>query len=340
VRFYLNGQNLASEPQRSITDLTDSVSSLFLGVQIKCAQCHNHFLTEAWKKADYWGVAGFFTNLTLGSSKRGFIDDSKVSTKKEFVDDDARGRLTPAKFLLGERPTLSPEVPARQVFAEWVTSPENPFFAKATVNRTWAHFFGRGLVNPIDDIRPDNPPSHPELLDRLSEQFVANGFDLKHLIRSICNSQTYQRTSRPEGGNDEDRELFSHMAVHVMSGAQLYDSLAAVMNRPPDRGKGNSRLHFVEYFSADDPTDYQRGVPHLLRLMNSNEFSSKNAPTFKGTPEDNIERLYLLTLSRRPTTQERERMMAFVKQPGKDPRRVYEQILWVLLNTSEFSLNH
>ncbi|MEX2026169.1 MAG: DUF1553 domain-containing protein, partial [Pirellulaceae bacterium] len=296
VRFYLNGQT--DEPQRALTDLTDSVSSVLLGVQIKCAQCHDHFLTPVWKQSDYWGVASFFTNLNLPSPKQGFMDDAKISTRKEFIDDDARARLTAPKFLHGESPTPPLDASGRRVFAEWLTAPDNPYFARATVNRTWAHFFGRGLVNPIDDMRADNPPSHPELLDLLSEQFAASGFDLKHLTRAICNSDAYQRTSKPRAGNENDAELFSHMAIRVLSGAQLYDSLSAVMNKPPEAGISLPRAAFVDYFASDTAsTEYNRGIPQLLKLMNSGEFDRYRNKQFSRMvddtqpPAENIEQL-------------------------------------------------
>src|SRR5690606_32451525 len=125
-------------------------------------------------------------------------------------------KMLPAKFLQGERPGLTRTEPFRPVLAKWMTSPENPFFARAMVNRTWGQLFGRGFVNPVDDMHQDNLPSHPELLAKLAELFAAD-FDLKQLLRGICNSQTYQRTSRPVEGNERDEELFSRMAIKVLS---------------------------------------------------------------------------------------------------------------------------
>lgn len=348
IRFYLNGQT--NEPQRSLTDLTDSIASVFLGVQLKCAQCHDHFLTPVWKKSDYWGIASFFANVNLGG-KQGISDDSKPGTRPEFLDDTARRKLTTPTFLQGVSAKLPSGVPGRRVFADWLTAAENPFFARATVNRMWAHFFGRGFVNPIDDLRADNPASHPELLDQLSKQFVASGFDLKYLVRAICNSQTYQRTSRPSGGNETDREWFSHMAVRVLSGGQLYDSLAVLLNKPRPSERDNraraARKAVADYFEIDDdPTNYSRGIPQLLRLMNSTEFDRDRIALLqkitgaKKPSDENVEQLYLLVLARRPSPQERDRLVAFIQKPGRDPRKAYDQVFWVLLSTSEFSLNH
>src|SRR5262249_1448060 len=149
------------------------------------------------------------------------------------VSEDGKGRqrlpesakIVPAKFLQGEQPKIEDSEARRPVLAGWLVSGENPFFARAMVNRLWHHFYGRGFVNPVDDMHKDNMPSHPELLNELSGQFVASGFDVKNLIRAICNSQAYQRTSKPQGDNEDDNVLFSHMNVKVMSPEQLFDSL-------------------------------------------------------------------------------------------------------------------
>src|SRR5262249_8135519 len=163
----------------------------------------------------------------------------------------------------------------------WLTGTDNPFFARAMVNRTWAQFFGRGFVNPIDDMSPENNCSHPELLDALAKEFASGGFDLKHLIRGVCNSQTYQRSTKATAGNKSDNELFSHMAVKVMTPEQLFDSLAKVTGAGVTGGgrnaKGlgqlNSREQFVTFFLAGadnaNTTEYEAGIPQALRLMNS-----------------------------------------------------------------------
>src|SRR5207249_7482346 len=120
-------------------------------------------------------------------------------------------------------------------FVDWLMRKDNPYFARAYVNRTWAQFFGRGLVNPVDNMHDGNPPSHPALLDSLAAEFAASGFDTKHLVRSICNSQAYQRTSRPASGNEKDTELFSHMAVKPVAPEALYDSLTVVYGVNADK---------------------------------------------------------------------------------------------------------
>ncbi|HTU90005.1 MAG TPA: DUF1553 domain-containing protein, partial [Gemmataceae bacterium] len=249
----------------------------------------------------------------------------------------------------------------RPVLAKWMTSPKNPYFSRARVNRLWAQFFGRGLVNPVDDMHDGNQPSHPRLLADLSAQFAANGFDVKDFIRALCNSEAYQRTSKPIAGNrDAGPELFSHMAIKVLTPEQLYDSLTAVVgtpnraNRPRRQGNAAARLRnvsprtqFVAFFKGDDnadPTEYQAGIPQVLRLMNSPQLNNASmlSPILKSakTPAQVVEHLYLATLSRRPTDHELQRTMALVRKHADEPRQAYGDILWVLLNSSEFTLNH
>jgi hypothetical protein len=203
----------------------------------------------------------------------------------------------------------------------------------------------------------DNRPSHPVLLSELSDQFVASGFDLKHAIRAICTSQSYQRTSKPNAENEEDATLFSHMAVKVMSPEQLFDSLEAVIGKtapPAQQGRpqagrpvGNPRQQFVAFFTGDEngePTEYQHGIPQALRLMNSAQLNRDanvlNEAVKAETPEKVIEHLFLGTLSRRPTDAELSTFTSYVKKSGTNAKKAYGDILWAVLNCSEFTLNH
>jgi hypothetical protein len=212
----------------SPAELTDLVSQYFVGIRLNCAQCHDHPFTK-WKQNDYWGMASFFTEIQYTDrrlQKSGIIrDDPQVLVDK--LEESAR--LRSPRFLGGDALTVEPGVPHRQALARWLTAGNNPYFARAMVNRMWAQLFGRGLVNPVDDMHADNPPTHPELLAELSERFVASGFDLRDLCRTICNSSAYQRTSMPVAGNERDVTLYSHMAVKVLTPEQLYDSLVLIL---------------------------------------------------------------------------------------------------------------
>jgi hypothetical protein len=351
---------------RGVDRMTDSVGKLFLGVQIQCAQCHNHPFAE-WKQTEYWGLAQFF--YKVGASNPRAAKDGGTITLSE----DGRGnrRFNPVpesakdvapKLLGGDTLRLDSDKPYRPVLASWICSPSNPYFAKAFVNRMWAQLMGRGIVNPVDDLAGDKEATHPELLDALAKEFAESGFDVKHLVRGITNSRTYQRTSKPVGDNRDDRTLYSHQSIKVLTGEQLFDSLTTVIG--PIGGKDNPmrkqaafrggpqgpRDQFALFFRGSDdpkPTEYEAGIPQALRLMNSplmasarlTNVASRAAEVTRGTStEKAIEKLYLTTLSRRPTADETKRLTEFVAK-HQEPRAAYGDVLWVLLNSSEFALN-
>jgi hypothetical protein len=271
-------------------------------------------------------------------------------------------KTVPAKFFQGEQPPLNPSAPYRPVLAEWIASPKNKFFARAMVNRTWAQLFGRGFVHPVDDLREDNAPSYPELIQELADAFAAGGFDVKALIKSICLSEAYNRTSRPMPGNEQDLVLFSHIAVKPLTPEQLYDSLNVVLGRAapareargakPQAGArrlgGGPREQFIAFFSADEgalATEYHSGIPQALRLMNAPQMNNTTAVANALTrgeraPTAVIEQLYVATLARRPTADETKRLIAYVEKHADAPRQAYGDIVWAVLNSSEFALNH
>jgi hypothetical protein len=346
--------------------LTDNATRVFLGVQLQCAQCHNHPFTK-WKQDEYWGMAAFFTKVRINGNPRNINRDNGPLG----ISESGRGRpirlpisakQVPPKFLQGEQPSLASGEAYRPVLANWMTSPQNPYFSRAMVNRLWAQFFGRGLVNPIDDMHEGNAPSHPQLLADLSSQFASSGFDVKQFLRALCNSEAYQRTSKPLAGNGGAApELFSRMAVKVLTPEQLFDSLVQIVGAPNQANfqrrpavaaaarlrNITPRMVFVAFFKGDEsaePTEYQAGIPQVLRLMNSPQLNNTAmlAPLLKSgkTPEQMVEHLYLATLSRRPTDQEMQRTLVLVRKHADEPRQAYGDILWVLLNSSEFTLNH
>ncbi len=344
---------------RTVTDLTDLASRYFLGVRLSCAQCHDHPFT-AWTQQDFWGMAAFFTQVqTPGRPKQvyqlGVRDDPAHTLASLRSSGTLDGFLArPPTFLGGVEWKAENKTPARAALAAWLTAPDNPYFARAMANRTWWRLFGRGLVNPVDDIHAANAASHPELLELLARRFAASGFDLKALTRAIVSSRAYQRTSRA-GADDAGRQaaLFGRMSVKVLSAGQLYDSLVAVLGPPaPTRGadpRAPARFEFVQFFSDDgdpDPTAYRRGIPHLLRLMNSGQFAGRGVPALAAraaapgrSADDVAGDLFLAVLSRRPTADERRLFSAHVARAGSLDAAARE-LAWALLMTSEFSLNH
>ena len=342
----------------TVDKMTDSVTKVFLGLQLQCAQCHNHPFTK-WKQTEYWEMAAFFMKVQANPPR----NNQTASPDVTETNNPRRGRNAlpesakrlPPKFLQGEAPKVGTSDPLRPVLADWLTTAKNPYFSKAMVNRTWQQFFGRGLVNPIDDMHEANTPSHPELLKDLAAQFAAGGFDLKQLIRGICNSETYQRSSKPTGNNaDAPLTLYGHMPVKVLPPGELYDALGTVLGnagrapgarRPQGVRAGSPRDQFIAFFNLDenvDPTEYQAGIPQALRLMNgpqmNNGARAKAITRDAKTPEKAVEALFLTALSRRPSKAELEKMTTFVgKQSSAE--QAYADILWVLVNTSEFTLN-
>jgi hypothetical protein len=355
-----NGATTFFLAHRSPDRVTDTVCRVFLGIQLQCAQCHNHPYT-GWKRTEYWGMAAFFAKVDDGAPKKlakggtpNVVEAATVQAKR--LPDSAL--KTSPKFLEGDAPRLDGKEPFRPVLARWLTSADNPYFARAMVNRLWAQFFGRGLVHPVDNLMKDNPPSHPELFDALAGQFVRTGFDVKDLVRALCNSQTYQRASAPAGRPVAPAVMFAAVAIKPLTAHQMYDSLAAVLGESTDPIKGqgkkyqgprpSQRTAFVDFFrpaEGADPDAYPAGIPQVLRLMNTGWTTKTPALATRAAksgqpPARNIETLVLATLSRRPTAAESERLAGYFEANKSEPAKAYGDILWALLNSSEFALNH
>ncbi len=354
VTFYITHE--------SVDQITDRVARVFLGVQLQCAQCHDHPF-HGWKRNEYWGLAAFFTRAksaytrASGKEQYGVTEMPKDPKARTLLLQPPSLKPVPPTFLRGAKPTLAKDGPYLPTLAEWVAARDNPYFARAIVNRVWQQLFGRGFVEPVDDLSPENKPTHPELLNDLARAFADGGFDLKALIRDICLSQAYQRTGKPTENNKTDATLFSHMAVKVQSPYQLFDSMESVfqlgerkLGQVPSNAGTNAfkgRGSFVGFFAGEDdatPLEYQAGIPQALYLMNSkNHYRISKAATSiagqRGKAEAIIETCYLATLSRRPTSDESRILLAHFAR-GSDSRTATQDLLWVLLNSTEFLSNH
>ncbi len=336
-------------------NLAASTARLFLGVSIECAQCHDHPFAS-WTRQHFWGFAAFFAGLQRDADNNGPIRE--VFDRRDIK---IPGSLTSteARFLDETQPRWKYNVGARATLADWLTAADNPFFARATVNRLWAQFFGIGLVEPVDDFRSDNPPSHPELLDELARQFVAHRFDLRYLVRSITASQAYQLTSAAPASLSP--RLFAHKAVKGLSPEQLFDSLAVATGyqpppsaRPQNPSPPDPRAEFLARFAGGQPrSETQRSIQQALMLMNGQFIADatrlKNGAVLTSIANDHsldtagkVEALYLATLSRKPTPKEAKRFVKYVDEGGsnKDAKLALADVLWTLLNSAEFSLNH
>ena len=353
--------------------LAASSARMFLGLRLGCAECHDHPFA-AWKQTDFWNMAAFFGRLR-NTGKKGppFILTEDPDLQPPHKDDPEKikaapgggivlplstgkssGKIVQARLLGGEEMKLDDDKPFRPIFTAWLTAKENPYFAPAYVNRVWSQFFGRGFVNPVDDFREGNAASHPELLKLLADEFRASGHDCKHLIRCICNSQAYQRTSQPLPENERDCGLFSHMAVKILSAEAFYDSLATLNaifkngTAQPNADKLEPRNDFAQFFrpqgESDDENQFRQGIPQFLKRLNGATFN-QGSPLIDrllraGADRSKIiEGLYLATLSRKPSPDEIELMSKYLDRRSS-AEKGYAGVLWILVSSGEFALNH
>jgi hypothetical protein len=331
-------------------NMAAAVSRTFLGIRLECAQCHDHPFAR-WKQEQFWSQAAFFA----GIHKQGngaFAPLSEVAKQHEVIPSGSR-KPRRAEFLDGSTPQWSSKQGARAVLADWITSPANPYFAKATVNRMWGQFFGEGLVDPVDDFRDDNPARVPELLDDLARAFVESGYDLSFLIRAICLSQAYQRTSARTDPSQDKTPLPSRMAIKAMTAEQFFDSVALATGYRDDQDKGAARRQFLSRFAqAGSVALPETSVQQALTMLNGRFVAwatdAQQCPTLiavSQTPgmnlSDRIEALYLATLSRKPNADERAAVERYVHKdkPDREAERLADTF-WMLLNTAEFRMNH
>ncbi|HJT77174.1 MAG TPA: DUF1549 and DUF1553 domain-containing protein, partial [Gemmataceae bacterium] len=339
-------------------NLAATTARLFLGVRIECAQCHNHpFAT--WKREQFWGYAAFFGGIRA-NVQNGFVQQMNELTDRRELAIPGTDRVAQATFLDGTEPRWKYKVGARQTLADWMTAANNPFFARAGANRLWALCFGTGLVEPVDDFKDSNPPSHPELLDELARQFAAHHFDQKFLIRAITSSHAYQLSSVPTDPAQEDPRLFARMAVKGLTPEQLMESFAeATGYRDPTPASQRAfvfgpRNDLIGKFTQQDRlTEFQTSIPQALALMNSQLVIQATSPSQGQTlgavldapfldTRGRVETLFLATLSRKPTPEEAARLCAYVDRggPKHDSKRALADVFWALLNSAEFMLNH
>jgi hypothetical protein len=331
-------------------NLAAAATRVFLGVQIECAQCHDHPFAK-WTRDQFWNQAAFFAGIERHGDEL-FSPVSENIAAREISPGTGKKTVS-ALYLDEKRPSLKPGVSPRNSLASWITDKNNPFFARAAVNRVWGQYFGRGIVDPVDDFHDGNNPSHPELLDDLAKAFADSSFDLKYLIRGICRTRAYQRTSASTLPAQEDPRLFAHMAVKGLSGEQLFDSLVLATGFREGTGRGSPRDQFLTRFAlTGKPAEPETSIPQALALMNGKFIS--DATTVGTSPmllsvcetpglttNQRIEGLYLATLNRKPTDKELTRLMKFVGDAGKE--KLTERLgdlFWVLLNSAEFRLNH
>ena len=344
--------------------IAENTAQVFMGMRIQCAQCHNHPF-DRWTMNDYYSFAAFFPQIgrKQGEDPRDYIVfDRNEGEVKHLVT----GKAMPPKFLGAAKPEISKGQSRREVLAQWLASPDNPHFARNLVNVVWAHFLGRGIIDPVDDVRISNPASNPELLDALAGKFTEYSYDFRRLVRDICTSRTYQLSTQPNDTNAGDDRNFAKASVRRLRAEVLLDCLSQVtetkdkFNGIP-RGAhavqipdGNTSSYFLTTFGrATRETVCScevRTEPNLsqaLHLLNGSTVENKindggvvrKALKAGQKPEAILDDLYLRCLCRRPSEEERARLLAFFKD-AKSEEQVLNDLFWALLNAKEFVFNH
>jgi hypothetical protein len=372
-----------------VEDLAETTSQVFLGIRLQCTKCHHH-PNEVWSQQDYYGLAAYFSKLqTKDSGTQGAKFGGPKSIRPSALENPNRKpqMAVAARVLIGNTERLSASSTAakanetvsnvpnpgatldpRQELADWITQPGNPFFARNFANRYWAALFGPGLVEPVDDQRATNPASMPRLLDALADDLADHKFDAKHLLRTICNSRTYQLAPELNPPRDADGMLATHRVPRRLSAEVLLDAINQVTGTSevfagqppgtraialPDPTIASLFLTTFGKPARNSPCDCSRGsTPDLsqaLHLANSPLLHEKIvSPVGRltslikagKTDDEMADELYLAALARRPSDEERQTVREIIGTAGVDRVEVWQDILWALLNSSEFSFGH
>lgn len=338
-----------------------ATSRIFLGIKLDCAQCHDHPFAD-WTRDQFWQYTAFFNDLP---ARPGVGNQNAKRDPFGMINIPNTKRMVAATYLTGEAANLEDSKQTLRVkLSNWMTSEKNPYFARTAVNRVWAQFFGIGIIDPVDDEpSTENPASHPELLKLLSEQFVANNYDIQYLLRAIANSRAYQRTSEQTDEGQADLRLFAKMSVRALTPDQLFESVSVATGFRESTPGGVARVRFLQnskrntflnqFDYTDRPTEGTTSILQALKLMNGEligeatdvEKSQTLTAVLKAPFLDDEERLntlYLATLSRFPSTEEAARLLNYIgkRQEADQRQRAFADVFWALLNSSEFILNH
>jgi hypothetical protein len=364
-----NGGTFKSPPtnyyqvERDVLKVTENAAQVFMGMRIQCAQCHNHPF-DRWTMDDYYGFAAFFTQVgrKAGDDPRELVIFNAGGGE---VNHPVRGKPMPPKFLGGAVADVAGK-DRRQVLANWLASPDNPYFARNLANVVWNHFFGLGVVDPVDDVRISNPASNQELLDELGKRFTAYNYDFKKLVRDICTSRTYQLATEPTRSNEGDTRNFARGPIRRIRAETMLDVISEVTEtknkfpglplgaRAVQIADGQTSTYFLTTFGRPtretvcscevrlEPT-----LSQSLHLMNGDTVGPKVQEgnligkwlAEKRPPAYVVEQLYIRCLSRPPTPEEFKKLLAAVDE-AKDKKQALEDVFWAILNSREFMFNH
>jgi len=355
----------------------DDTTQVFLGLRLACAQCHHHPY-EKWSQDDYWGIAAFFGRIgrKITPVPGGFQNQPDLllaiyNRPSGGVPNKRTGQAAVMKPLDGEPTKLQPGEDPRQKLVDWMVDAKNPFFARALGNRYWAHFFGRGIVDPLDDMRVTNPASNPDLLDALAKDLVDHKYSLKHLVQTICKSRTYQLSAMPNEFNKHDKQTYARFYPRRMGAEVLFDAVCQVTSSPsgfggvpqdryaPRRAIMLPDESFASYFldvfgrpqrlsACECERVSEANLAQALHLLNSDEVQGKlsraggRAELMAKDPRpdtEKIDELFMWAFAHPPAPSQRTLALAHIGQHANDKKSAYENILWALLNTKEFVFN-
>lgn len=353
VQWYLARE---SKPE----NLAAATTRTFLGIRLECAQCHDHPF-EAWKREEFWEQAAFFSGYQASPNGAGVLAAENL-TKRELTIPETKITVHPR--LLGEaaEARLAKDQSPRRILADWVTARDNPYFARAAVNRIWAHFLGTGLIEPIDDFSPSNPPSHPSVLDELALQFAGHGFDLRYLARVLTSTRAYQLSSAWSGSAAPDPQLFARMRTKGLTGSQVVRAYRQAAGLPPDPAQdrrffffggarsGLASLRDKFRRSATAPAESEESILQALALMNGGLTATATDPARGATlsaiiespfldDSGKVDALFLTALGRPASDRERSALLAAIGK-SENPPGTYADLFWSLLNSPEFLVNH
>jgi hypothetical protein len=365
-----NYYRIAKDPQ----SLAEATAQLFLGVRMQCAKCHNHPF-ERWTQDDYYGLSAVFARVkTKPEPGVGPKPDPKVpaaeivvASRDGEVTQPRTGKIMQPLALGSGAMDVAPGVDRRAVFADWLTKPDNPFFAKSVANRVWFHLTGKGVVDPVDDFRDSNPACNDELLDALAKDFADHGYDLRRLVTTIMKSRTYQLSAQPNETNKDDAKYFSHAVTKLLTAEQLLDALCDVTGVPekfaglpagtravqlPD---GEVNHPFLKTFgqparelACECERESDGNLAQALQLINGPTVNEKvRSPSnrlaallsSKKSDGEVLTELYFTALARAPEPDEAKVALAHVAK-AQDKRKGWEDVLWAVLNTREFLFRH
>lgn len=344
-------------------NLAASVSRIFLGAKLECAQCHDHPF-NSYSRDQFWQLAAFFGEFTPVAAVKSDAGPNFPHSDTIRMTIPGTPRTVTATFFDGSEPEWSADRSPRRELADWITSPRNPYFARNFANRIWAHFLGTGIIDPVDDPSEANPPSHPELLREMSLALVDSGFDQRVVIRAVMASKAYNRTSKQTHPSQADPRHFARVSVRGLTSNQIYDSFLAATGQRASAQRGQP------FFNPNDPsgaaafsaqfargtgkaTEAETSILQALLMMNgqatANQTSLDNSSTlaavldapFLDTPK-RVEALFLSALARKPTADEAEKFTSYVERggPSGDKDKALADVFWVLLNSTEFLFNH